>query len=403
MRKPPFSFTELDEIVFLFQGGGALGAFQIGVYQALEERGYSPDWMVGISIGAINASIIAGNPKEKRLEKLNQFWEMITHPMEPGWQYKTTHDQNLLSYYNMGSALYTLFCGQANFFKPALVNPWLIGKSLPNHLSFYDTEPLRETLQKVIDFDYLNDGAIRLSLGAVNVETGQFKFFDNKKQKINVEHIIASCALPPGFPAVKIDEAYYWDGGLYSNTPLIGVINDLPHKNRLCFLVDLFESTGLLPQNMDDLLERAKDINYAGHLDIILNYYDLQLLLQNKIAECIEKLPKDLQKNPHIAELAKYGDAHNVHIAKIMYRAQLQDLHSKDYEFSYFSAKRRMNDGYQQTKEMLQHPNWWNDPTDDPGVVTNSGSIVHHSIEDMHIVVGSETEEGSDKEAKKRK
>lgn len=385
MRKPPFSYTELDEIVYLFQGGGALGAFQIGVYQALEEKGYAPNWMVGISIGAINASIIAGNPKEKRLEKLNQFWELITHPIEPGWQYSATHDQNLLSYYNMSSACYALFYGQANFFKPVLVNPWLIAKALPDHLSYYDTSPLKETLTKVIDFDYLNDGAIRLSLGAVNVETGQFRFFDNKKQKLDVEHIVASCALPPGFPAVKIEDAYYWDGGLYSNTPLICVINDLPHKNRLCFLVDLFESTGLLPQNMDELLERAKDINYAGHLDIILDYYDLQLFLQNKISDCIGKLPKELQKNPHIAELAQYGDPHNVHIAKIMYRAQLQDLHSKDYEFSYFSAKRRMNDGYQHTKKMLDNPNWWNEPHN------NSGSIVHDSVDDMHIVVGPGT------------
>lgn len=376
------SNTTFDEIVYLFQGGGALGAFQVGVFRALEEAGYSPDWMVGISIGAINASIIAGNPPENRLEKLYQFWDLITHTLEPGWNGTDVQNQTLLTAYNTCSALYTLYYGQNNFFKPSAFNPWFMSTT-PNKISYYDTTPLRKTLQAVVDFDYLNSGKTRLSLGAVNVKTGKIKFFDNKKQSISVEHILASCALPPGFPAIEIEENYYWDGGLYSNTPLICVINDLPHKSRLCFLVDLFESTGLLPQTMDEILERAKDIHYAGHLDLILDYYDLHLLLQKKIANCIKKLPENIKNESHIKELSKYGDSHNVHLAKIVYRAKMEDLNSKDYEFSNFSARRRISEGYSHTKNLLINPNWWRDPEE------NIGTIVHTSPEDLSIVVGT--------------
>ncbi len=383
MRKPPFLYTELEEIVYLFQGGGALGSFQVGVYHALEEGGYFPDWMVGISIGAINASIIAGNPPAKRIEKLYQFWDSITHSIELGWQHlEVAGNEDFFSMYNAGSAYYALLYGQPQFFKPACVNPWFIQSSKPTEISFYDTTPLRKTIQELIDFDYLNNGNTRLSLGVVNVRTGKLKFFDNRKEPLGIDHIMASSAFPPGFPAVKIGKSYYWDGGLYSNTPLICVVNDLPHKNRLCFLVDLFDSTGLLPNNLDAVLERAKDINYAGHLDTLLNYYDVQLLLQKKIAHCIKNLPDHIKEDPNIQELAKYGDDHNVHIAKIIYKAKLEELHSKDYEFSNISAKKHIAEGYLYTKKMLSDPKWWKDPDE------NFGTIVHNNPEDLDIVVG---------------
>lgn len=386
MKIIPLYNTEFDEIVYLFQGGGALGAYQVGVYQALTENGYAPDWMVGISIGAINASIIAGNPQEKRLEKMNQFWQAITHsisPWIPNSSSSEKHQQNLLTAYNICSAYFALVLGQRNFFKPSAINPWFIQKENPDKISFYDTSDLKKILMEVVDFDYLNSGHIRLSLGTVNVKSGRLKFFDNRKCNIQAEHIMASCALPPGFPAIEIEGEYYWDGGLYSNTPLISVINDLPHKSRLCFLVDLFESTGLIPHTMDDVLERAKDITYAGHLDIVLDYYDLHLFIQKKIATCLNKLPSELKKDPDIQELARFGDSHNVHIAKIVYRSSLQDLHSKDYEFSNFSAKRRMEEGYQHTNELLLNPKWWRDQEE------NVGTVVHPMAKDMHIVLGS--------------
>lgn len=378
-----FSCSKFDEIVYLFQGGGALGAFQVGVYQALEEANYTPDWIVGISIGAINAAIIAGNPEACRIKKLQQFWDAITHDIEPTRDYSQAQNPELLKVYNLCSALYALNFGQKNFFKVAPINPWFVNKVDPSQISYYDTRSLRKTLHKVIDFDYLNHSPIRLSLGAVNVETGKLKFFDNKKHMIEVEHIVASCALPPAFPAVKIEGAYYWDGGLYSNTPLICVINDLPRKNRLCFLVDLFDSTGLMPENMDAVLERAKDITYAGHLDIMLDYYDLHLLLQKKVASCIEKLPDEVRKLPEIIELSKLGDSHNVHISKIVYQAKAQDLHSKDYEFSNYSARRRLKEGYLHTKKLLANPAWWNSREE------NVGTLVHPSPEDLNIVIGS--------------
>lgn len=377
MNKPPFSYTNLDEIVYLFQGGGALGAFQVGVFHALEEEGYAPDWMVGISIGSINSAIIAGNPPTKRLEKLYEFWDTITHHTPPG----SFTDEKQWPFFLSWSALGALLLGQKGFFVTRPVNPWFIKKAKCTEMSFYDTAPLRDTLNHLIDFDYLNKGNLRLSVGAVDIETGRLKFFDNRKEPLRAEHIMASCALPPGFPAVEIDGRYYWDGGVYSNTPLICIINDLPHKNRLCFVVDLFDSPGLVPECMDDVLERQKDITYAGQLNTILDFYDLQLLLQRKIATCITDLPEDMRNHPSIKELAKYGDAHNVHIAKVIYRPTSYEFHSKDYEFSNLSAKRHLTDGYLNTKKMLANPNWWKDED-------NVGTLVHTSAEDLDILVG---------------
>lgn len=353
MRKTPFASTKFEEIVFLLQGGGALGAFQVGVYQALAEAGYTPDWIVGISIGAINSAIIAGNPPSKRMEKLYHFWDLITHKIDPKWYFNARHDHNFIQAYNMCSSFGTLLFGQPNFFQVKGINPWFIKDATPDQISFYDTAMLQDTLEEVIDFEYLQKARVRLSLGAVNVQSGKLKFFDNTKQKITPKHVMASCALPPGFPAVKIGREYFWDGGLYSNTPLICVINEVPPKNRLCFLVDLFDSTGLLPRNMDEVLERSKDINYAGHLDLMLDYNELHLLLQKQIAHCVEHLSPAMKKNKYIRELAKLGDAHNVHIEKIIYKANPHELHSKDYEFSNFTAKRRLVDGYMHTKKLL--------------------------------------------------
>lgn len=378
MNKPPFTYTNLDEIVYLFQGGGALGAFQVGVFHALEQGGYTPDWIVGISIGSINSAIIAGNPPTVRLEKLYEFWDLITHHNPPiekneGFEMQLFHGL---------SAFQALLFGQPGFFVPRTLNPWFMPPSKCTEISFYDTGPLRETLHKVIDFDYLNKAYLRLSLGAVDIESGQLKFFDNRKERLTSEHILASCALPPGFPAINIEGRYYWDGGVYSNTPLICIINDLPHKNRLCFVVDLFDSPGLVPECMDDVLERHKDITYAGQLNTILNLYDSQLLLQKKIANAIKELPDNLKEHPILQNLAQYGDDHNVHIAKIIYRPAREEFHSKDYEFSSFSAKRHIADGFLNTKKMLANPNWWKDED-------NVGTLVHEDAADLSIVVGN--------------
>jgi NTE family protein len=372
--KHPYLCANFDEVVYLFQGGGALGAFQVGVYQALEENGFAPDWIAGISIGAINSAIIAGNEPNKRTEKLNQFWDLITHNIEPQLQFLDTENHNLIQAYNMCSAMHALSFGQKGFFNLKGIAPWLIHDTTPDKISFYDTAALRDTLMQVIDFDYLNKSQIRLSLGAVNIRTGRLHFFDNTRDNIEVDHIMASCALPPGFPAIKIEDEYYWDGGLYSNTPLICVINDLPHKNRLCFLVDLFDSTGLLPHNMDEVLERAKDINYAGQIDMILDFYDAHLLLEHKIAAESGAIPD---------KLSKLGDGHNVHISKIVYKAHPHELHSKDYEFSNFSARKRIAEGYAHTKNLLADPDWWKSRDE------NIGTIVHPSTGDMSIVIGS--------------
>lgn len=382
MQQQALACPNFEEIVYLFQGGGALGAFQVGVYQALREAGYMPNWMVGISIGAMNAAIIAGNPHAERMDRMYQFWDLITHNIEP---LHLIHDEENVSYiqaYNHFSAMRALNFGQQNFFNTAGINPWLVQNKTPDHISFYNTDALIDSLKQVIDFDYLNAAHTRLSLGAVDIETGKLKFFDNTEQTITVDHIRASCALPPGFPAVEIDGRYYWDGGLYSNTPLIKVINDKPLKNRLCFLIDLFDSTGLLPSNMDEVLERAKDITYSGHMDLLLDYYDLQLMMQKRIAKTCNKLPREIAMQPYIKELFKLGDDHNVHLTKIVYKAHKNEMHSKDYEFSDFSARRRIVEGYRYTKELVSDPQWWRKRE------TNLGNIVHKTPHDCHIVIG---------------
>ena len=240
------------KIIYVFQGGGALGSFQVGGVEALYEHDYRADMVVGISIGGMNAAIVAGNPPEKRLEKLKQFWNKITVsiplPNSPFLGMSKIH--------NYFGAQHALHFGQPGFYKPKILSPWLLSHVTPDQLSFYDTSPLRETLNEVIDFEYLNQGHVRLCLGATDLASGDFVFFDNSKEKITVEHIMASGALPPGFPAIEIDGRYYVDGGVYANTPLSKVLEefaDTEHDicNVLCFMFDLFSASGPLPHTMD--------------------------------------------------------------------------------------------------------------------------------------------------------
>ncbi|MCE3269357.1 MAG: phospholipase, partial [Burkholderiales bacterium] len=262
----PLPKTSKREVIFVFQGGGALGAYQVGAYEALTEHDYLPNTLVGISIGAINAAIIAGNPPELRKQRLHEFWDKITTKMP----FPMKANLGLAKFHNWVSAGISLTFGQNGFFVPKVLDPASLIDATPEQLSYYDTSPLRETLLELIDFDYLNKGKIRLCMGAVKLDSGEFVFFDNTIMKITPEHIMASCALPPGFPPIKIGESYYIDGGVFSNTPLTKVIDDFATteqdvKNILCFMIDLFPLSGPLPHSMDGLMERVKDIRYSSH------------------------------------------------------------------------------------------------------------------------------------------
>jgi NTE family protein len=276
-RRPDFACPEQHKvrppsydkkIGLVLQGGGALGSYQAGVYEALASSEYLPDWVAGISIGAINAAIIAGNTPENRVKRLRSFWEEVTaqHNFLP-----SAPVGSLAKWQPRSSALTALMFGQPGFFTPRAPKDWL---SPGNLLSYYDTSVLKTTLERLVDFNRINrTDDMRLSVGAVNVRTGRFSYFDSAKMTIRPEHVMASSALPPGFPPVEIDGEHYWDGGLFSNTPLEYVLDYSPRRSRLTFQVDLFHAQGQLPTNLQEVSERDQDIRYSSRTNVCSNAF----------------------------------------------------------------------------------------------------------------------------------
>lgn len=343
------------DVVYVFQGGGALGAYQVGAFEALTERKYHPDTVIGISIGAINAAILAGNPPEKRQARLYEFWDRITTKMP----FPMMSNLGLSKWHNWVSANMSLTFGQKGFFVPKALNPALILDATPDQFSYYDTSPLRETLLELIDFDYLNKAHTRLCVGSVDLESGEFIFFDNITHVITPEHIMASCALPPGFPPVKIGDKYFVDGGVFSNTPLSKVIDDFADsekdiKNVLCFMIDLFALKGPLPHSMDGLLERVKDIRYSSHAKRANALYATTQNLSHAIHFLTSQLTAEQRKDPKIQKIIKLGYAHRLDIIHLVYHSEKgTELESKDYEFSAESANKHRKMGYDHTIRMI--------------------------------------------------
>ena len=375
--RPPF-----ERIALLLQGGGALGAYQAGVYQGLAEAGLHPDWTAGISIGAINAALIAGNPPEERVEKLRQFWEFITSP-HAQWQFPWIPTDELASTNSNGSSATqlpqldytTLFKGDAartllnqwsagralslgapGFFAPRPLTPWLYPHGSIEATSYYDTRPLKATLERLVDFDRINSGAMRLSVGAVNVRTGKFVYFDSTTHRIRPEHIIASGALPPGFPAIEIDGEHYWDGGLISNTPLRWVIDNEPHRDTLAFQVDLWSSRGEVPRNMAHVATRQKEIQYSSRTQAESDRFREIQILRHALSRLIEKLPVDLAASPEVATLRRASEPKAWNLIELTYRAKEHERDSKDYEFSRQSMEDHWRAGYYDTIRTLRHP-----------------------------------------------
>ena len=363
-KKAKLSVTKspLREVIYVFQGGGALGAYQVGVYEALSEHGYAPDMIVGISIGSINAAIIAGNKPEVRLERLTQFWDKISTKIPFPMSVKL----GLAKWHHYLSAQSALHFGQPGFFTPKLINPWFASDNTPDEFSFYDTSPLRDTLLELIDFDYLNKGHVRLCLGTVDLESGEFIFFDSTKEKITVDHILASCALPPGFPPVLLNGKYYVDGGVFSNTPISKVIDEFAEKedgikNILCFMVDLFSAKGVLPHSMDGVMERVKDIQYSSHSKRSSALYATTQNLSHAIKFLGAKLTAEQRSDHKVREILKLGYAHRLDIIRVVYRSERgTELSSKDYEFSVESANKHCRLGYNNIKRMIKEkePEW---------------------------------------------
>jgi NTE family protein len=369
--RPPF-----ECIALLLQGGGALGAYQAGVYEALSEANLAPDWVAGISIGALNAALIAGNPPAVRVEKLREFWKLITasglwdglarFTMAPSIV-RNEFARGLLNQLNAGTAL---LAGAAGFFAPRAPSAWLQPSGSIEATSYYDTAPLKTTLERLIDFDRINAGETRFSIGAVNVRTGNFLYFDSTTHTIGAKHVMASGALPPGFPAVEIEGEFYWDGGLVSNTPLQWVLESDPLRDTLAFQVDLWSARGTLPRTMLEVATRQKEIQYSSRTRNNSDRFKYVQRMRNAMASLLQKLPDELRNSPELAILKPHTQAKVYNLVQLIYRAKRYEGDSKDYEFSRLSMEDHWRAGYHDTVRTLRHPEVLERPANDEGVMT---------------------------------
>lgn len=341
--------------VLVLQGGGALGSYQAGVVEAMQEGGVAPDWVAGISIGAINAAIIAGNPPERRIERLRLFWEQVSSgfQLSPWWP-----GEQARSLFNEVSANFGATFGVAGFFRPRLPPPYLYPPGALEALSYYDTRSLRETLLRLVDFDHINRRATRLSVGAVNVRTGNFTYFDNFREAIGPEHIMASGALPPGFPPIEIDGEHYWDGGLVSNTPLQHVLDEERCRDLMIFQVDLFSARGPMPRTLLEAAEREKDIRYSSRTR--LNTDDQVAIHKAKTAfrRLADKLPPELRQDPDVAYLLELSHENTVSILQLIYRRKNYEGNAKDYEFSRQTMLEHWSAGRSDVRRSFRHRDW---------------------------------------------
>ena len=347
------SKSEYDkQIALVLQGGGALGSYQAGVYEAMAEYGYQPDWVAGISIGAINSAIIAGNTPQDRVARLRAFWEQVSSP-SASWL-----DSPLETWQDMMrrlSAMSALLFGQPGFFRPNLLRCWTTG-TLPT--SYYDTSDLKGTLERLLDFDRINAPETRFSVGAVNVRTGNFAYFDNARQTIRPEHVMASGALPPGFPAIEIDGEFYWDGGLVSNTPLRYILETLPRHSTLAFQVDVFAAPGELPSCLDAVSEREKDIRYSSRTRMGVETFRYAHNLRRNIAKLLAKLPDALKNEPEVEFLTGVACQTRMDVVELIYRPTAIQGPSKDYEFLHAAMLRRWNQGLSDARAALAGAPW---------------------------------------------
>ena len=360
------------ERVLVLQGGGALGSYQAGAYQALCHHDFEPEWVAGISIGAINAAIIAGNDPAKRVTRLKEFWEQCSSPVP--WNPIVNSERGRTVFNEASAALIATF-GVPGFFAPRIPPAPLWPQGSPQSLSYYDTAPLRKTLERLVDFDRINDLKTRLSVGAVGVTSGNFTYFDSvefKKlgKKIGPEHIMASGALPPGFPAVEIEGEHYWDGGIASNTPLDYVLDEEPRRNLLIFQVDLFSARGLLPNSLLEAAEREKDIRFSSRTRMNTDKNQELHNARKAVRDLIEKLPDDLKNDPTVAYLREAAKENTVTVVHLIYRSKNYESSSKDYDFSHVGMVEHWEAGVRDVHLSLRHEDWLKRPQSGETMVT---------------------------------
>jgi NTE family protein len=355
-----------DRVVLLLQGGGALGPYQAGVYEALAETGLHPDWVVGISIGAINAAIIASNAPERCVDRLREFWEEITAPA-------MGFDADVVGLFGRGeaaralanqvSAVTVAWAGTPGFFRPRIPSPWFHPPGTIEATSYYDTRSLRATLERFVDFDRVNSDRYdtRLSLGAVNVRSGNLVYFDTGTQVIGPEHVMASGALPPGFPAIEIEGEHYWDGGLVSNTPLQWLVTNtrvtgqrLP--DALVFQVDLWSARGEFPRNLAEVATRQKEIQYSSRTRAFTDFIKRLHKVEHSVAALLDQLPEEFKRSEEAKFLASIAQRHAYNLVHLIYRPRAYEGDSKDYEFSRLSMAEHWRSGYYDAMRTLRHP-----------------------------------------------
>jgi NTE family protein len=352
----PQRHIPFEQVALLLQGGGALGAYQAGVYEALAEADLHPDWVAGISIGAINSAIIAGNPPKRRVDALREFWHTVSiSPLGIPYFQHVKYDDIQHQLVNQTRAMSILLFGAPNFFVPRMPPPmWLPGS--PDKVSYYDNTPLRATLEQLVDFDRINSGEMRFSVGAVEVRSGNFIYFDTTTHKIAFEHIAASGSLPPGFPATKIGEEYFWDGGLISNTPLEWVLEARPRRDTLAFQVDLWNARGELPKDMIEVEVRHKEIIYSSRNRAATDRYQYIQKLRIAFANLLKQMPKELRKSADAKLLLAEADDKVCNIVHLIYRARSYEGIAKDFEFSRRTVEEHWQAGYNNARQTLANP-----------------------------------------------
>ena len=344
---------DISQVVLGLQGGGALGAYQVGVYQALHEAGIEPDWVIGTSIGAINASLIAGNDVADRLSRLREFWSRV----QLGPFHQAIAPLPLFG--GLVANWLTVAGGIPGFFKP---NPFAFaGPRIPlsaGSAAFYSTEPLERTLNELVDFTRVERHATRLTVGAANVRTGEMRYFDSRDTQLNAKHVIASGALPPAFPAVRIDGDLYWDGGILSNTPVEAVFDDYPRRNSLVFVVHLWNPHGSEPETIWQVLNRQKDIQYASRA-VSHTVRQKQLhRLRHVISELVKQIPEQLRQTPEVRSLAEYGCLTRMHVVRLLAPTIDGEDHTKDIDFSPSGIRARSAAGYADTSRVITMAPW---------------------------------------------
>nr|NUR37148.1 patatin-like phospholipase family protein [Sphingomonas sp.] len=342
----------LGQTVLVLQGGGALGAYQVGVYEALAEAGIEPDWVVGTSIGAINAGLIAGSPKGERIERLREFWKRVEHGtgltnFMPQWLAATA--RNAVAVSN----------GVPSFFQPqpaAFLSPHLpLGADAAG---YYTTRPLMETLEELIDFDQLNSGDVRLTVGASKVSNSEMVYFDSRDMELDVHHIMASGALPPAFPAVRIDGELYWDGGILSNTPVEVVFDDNPRRSSLVFAVHIWNPHGPEPRSIWEVMNRQKDLQYSSRSMAQIKRQRQLHRLRHIIAELSAMVPADRTREKTVTEMRSYGCTTTMHVVRLLAPALEYEDHSKDIDFSPEGIRQRWEAGYRHTMDTIEQAPW---------------------------------------------